>query len=49
MCPWTANDVEGKESVMTVITELGKPLDVIKMIQIPWDQRLKVLISCTCL
>ena len=43
VCPWTANDVEGTESVMTVITEIGEPLDVIKILQIPWDQRLKVI------
>ena len=43
VCPWTANDVEGAESVMTVITEIGEPLDVIKILQIPWDERLKVI------
>eukprot|EP00795_Rhopilema_esculentum_P010685 gene10685-19453_t len=43
-CPWTSNDIEGSESVLTVVTELGKPLDVIKMIQIPWDVRLQMAI-----
>jgi len=45
VCPWTANDVEGTESVLTVITELGTPLDIIRMLQIPWDQRLKISID----
>lgn len=42
VCPWAASDVDEKESVLTVITELGEPLDLIKMIQIPWDIRFKV-------
>ena len=42
VCPWTSNDVEGSESVLTVVTELGKAMNVIKLIQIPWDDRLRV-------
>eukprot|EP00794_Sanderia_malayensis_P015910 gene15910-17510_t len=42
ICPWRFNDVEGSESIMTLITEVGKPLDLIKIIQIPWDDRLKM-------
>ena len=49
VCPWKASDVEGTESVMTVVTEIGKPLDVIKILQIPWDQRLRVITITSCL